>query len=578
MSKATTLIPELKELDNLLRCGICYDYMKNTLITSCSHNYCSYCIRKFMQYKSQCPTCFKESSEPQLRCNRLVDQVIGLYEKVCEKIEDITYDRMQINGSIVVSGNVVDSDATTPQAKKSGENIMVTEVAASKMKVSVPDMFTPRRKPKKPPPIIAEAVNVVPCPVCNVDIPERNINMHLDNCLAKAKEMPSERISPEDDRRKPLPKLVYPLLQEKDLRKKLKELGLSALGDRKALVNRHQRYVVLYNSECDSLHPRPVSEILDQVALEEKLEKRPGFSGNTFALTNTWLTVNKKMDGKTIEMAQKQYLNENKNSFAALIDAVKRGGPKKSAPVTPTKDGPSCSTSRPVQAKEEESSAMKSQRPPLVSSDEERSSPEICVIPHDQPEVVQRRNSQSSFDMFDGSSPNRASQGSRSTCNLRTQQLSSPSRPSLSGTWVTSQVSPGQSRGDLKTPSPPPGGTAEHSSLDSFPSPPPSKCETAQLSLTGLDVVASPDEESLSAAGGASPPLVCHFSPNLGAKFQASSDHERTPSPLEFDLGQLSPEASPPVLRKKRRRVMMKPLESDDEEGNAVAWAVKYTV
>jgi E3 ubiquitin-protein ligase RAD18 len=42
-------------------------------------------------------------------------------------------------------------------------------------------------------------------------------------------------------KRKPLPKLVYALLQEKELRRLLKQKGLSTHGDRKALISRHQR-------------------------------------------------------------------------------------------------------------------------------------------------------------------------------------------------------------------------------------------------------------------------------------------------------------------------------------------------
>jgi hypothetical protein len=42
-------------------------------------------------------------------------------------------------------------------------------------------------------------------------------------------------------KRKPLPKLVYHLFQDKKLKDMLKQHGLSTHGDRKALVNRHQR-------------------------------------------------------------------------------------------------------------------------------------------------------------------------------------------------------------------------------------------------------------------------------------------------------------------------------------------------
>jgi hypothetical protein len=46
------------------------------------------------------------------------------------------------------------------------------------------------------------------------------------------------------------------LLQDNDLRKKCKAEGLSTRGDRRALISRHQRFTLLYNSECHLYNPR----------------------------------------------------------------------------------------------------------------------------------------------------------------------------------------------------------------------------------------------------------------------------------------------------------------------------------
>lgn len=63
-------------------------------------------------------------------------------------------------------------------------------------------------------------------------------------------------------------------MKDNALRKKLKELGLSSQGDRKALENRLQKYMILYNAECDKTHPRPVSELIKQCEEEENIEKK----------------------------------------------------------------------------------------------------------------------------------------------------------------------------------------------------------------------------------------------------------------------------------------------------------------
>lgn len=63
-------------------------------------------------------------------------------------------------------------------------------------------------------------------------------------------------------------------MKDNVIRKKLKELGLSSQGDRKALENRLQKYIILYNAECDKINPRSVSELIKQCEEEENLEKK----------------------------------------------------------------------------------------------------------------------------------------------------------------------------------------------------------------------------------------------------------------------------------------------------------------
>lgn len=63
-------------------------------------------------------------------------------------------------------------------------------------------------------------------------------------------------------------------MKDNAIRKRLKELGLSPQGDRKTLENRLQRYMVLYNAECDKTYPRPISELIKQCEEEENLEKK----------------------------------------------------------------------------------------------------------------------------------------------------------------------------------------------------------------------------------------------------------------------------------------------------------------
>lgn len=57
-------------------------------------------------------------------------------------------------------------------------------------------------------------------------------------------------------KRKLLPKTVYNLLSDRDLKKKLKQHGLSVQGNKQQLIKRHQEFVHMYNAQCDALHPK----------------------------------------------------------------------------------------------------------------------------------------------------------------------------------------------------------------------------------------------------------------------------------------------------------------------------------
>ena len=63
-------------------------------------------------------------------------------------------------------------------------------------------------------------------------------------------------------------------MKDAELRKKIKELGLSTQGDRRTLESRFTRYSVIYNAECDKLEPRPISELIRQCEMEEKQERK----------------------------------------------------------------------------------------------------------------------------------------------------------------------------------------------------------------------------------------------------------------------------------------------------------------
>uniref|UniRef100_A0A8V0Z447 RING-type E3 ubiquitin transferase n=1 Tax=Gallus gallus TaxID=9031 RepID=A0A8V0Z447_CHICK len=301
----------LKAVDDLLRCGICFDYFSiAVIIPQCSHNYCSLCIRKFLSYKTQCPTCCVAVSESDLKNNRTLDELVKSFSSARQQLVQLVLDTPLISSPLACSRRSIGKNhsktpASLPVVKEEvpvidsflkKENVCTLTktdgLAGTDWKVckteehhssssSSPEAGSKDNKAgsrecsegtnsgEKPSTSVVKVVNKVDCPVCGVAIPEEYINKHLDSCLSREEKKDCLRSSAH--KRKPMPKVVYNLLSDRDLKKKLKEHGLSSHGSRQQLIKRHQEFVHVYNAQCDSLNPKSVAEIVKELAKNEKI-------------------------------------------------------------------------------------------------------------------------------------------------------------------------------------------------------------------------------------------------------------------------------------------------------------------
>ncbi|OWZ18664.1 E3 ubiquitin ligase, partial [Phytophthora megakarya] len=73
-----------REMESYLRCQICGDFFHGPVLLSCSHTFCSACVRRFLQSKGAhgcCPSCKQPCSFRELVPNRALEQVALLFEK-----------------------------------------------------------------------------------------------------------------------------------------------------------------------------------------------------------------------------------------------------------------------------------------------------------------------------------------------------------------------------------------------------------------------------------------------------------------------------------------------------------------
>lgn len=68
-------------LDDHLRCPICKEFFNTAVIlATCSHTFCSLCIRRSLSAEEVCPSCRHPAIESKLHNNLVVDYLVGIWK------------------------------------------------------------------------------------------------------------------------------------------------------------------------------------------------------------------------------------------------------------------------------------------------------------------------------------------------------------------------------------------------------------------------------------------------------------------------------------------------------------------
>ncbi|KAJ8674641.1 hypothetical protein QAD02_010427 [Eretmocerus hayati] len=404
---------DLKRMEEFMVCGICYEVMETSVMTPCSHNYCSVCIRKYLHYKTQCPACFQNLFEKDLYINRAMDGLVEQYTLVREKLLTLIQNRVVYNTVVQERDNTPSTPPTRPaRNNQTPRTPKVSDVKSSEPKtptihspvtnnsklghsspstISSPKVIPSIAKifnttPKRRETVTADVnVKTVQCPVCRVGIPESKVNVHLDACLKREVEEKKVQQKPKVQKRNPLPKLVLRVMKDAELKKKMKELGLPTQGDRRTLESRFHRYSVIYNAECDKLTPRPVPDLIRQCEMEEKQERKMD-SFLVAAAPVQRLQVERNASDEKNEEARKAYSLANKSSFEKLIEEVRNRRNKEKeksldAANPTTKTSNDGNTDCPLKDSEKNAETL---IPPSEVTFEDSDSDEVCPLQHYQ--------------------------------------------------------------------------------------------------------------------------------------------------------------------------------------------------
>lgn len=329
-SRVSRLLPDVKELYSTFSCKICYEPMKNPVMTiPCSHNFCSICVRKYLLYKQQCPSCFGPLRDTELKANRILSETMELFAKLVPNLNELVKE---------LRPDFKLPQAKTPQKSSEKKRFQPQESPSPKPRPVSPTFPTqtqgdPRPSTSVSPLSLSSASTQgqsqepqglfgkrVDCPVCKVSVLEKNVNAHLDKCLAEQNgELPKpEPAAISRNNMKSMKQPVYYLLKDNDIKKQLREHGLETKGARKVLEQRLKSFIALWNAQCDLDKPLTKLEMIMKLKRDEKnLQKLP--------LTSVPPTLNfdRQTDPKVIESKQRDYMQQNKDHFAKLIEKAK---------------------------------------------------------------------------------------------------------------------------------------------------------------------------------------------------------------------------------------------------------------
>lgn len=295
-----TIIPELADLDSLLRCHICKDFLKTSVLTPCGHTFCSICIRKYLQKENKCPLCLSELTESMLQKEFLVQEICKSFLKVREpllnhlraKTDEDTFndvEEIQILETRKRTFQPSQQEVGIERKKKKNVigNLLMKKPSKQKMgQCPICEEYFPitiletthidecLKNPRQRKPSSSEIIDVgnyVKTPTCNdpriaheqidsiSDLEEiRKINVHTESYLKSGLKKSKESR---------LPKLDFQSISISQLKQRLGSLGLPTNGSKQQMISRYNHYEMLWNSNfLDSIDPVDENELKKQLS------------------------------------------------------------------------------------------------------------------------------------------------------------------------------------------------------------------------------------------------------------------------------------------------------------------------
>ncbi|KAJ5760551.1 DNA repair protein (RadR) [Penicillium odoratum] len=348
----------LAPLESSLRCQVCKDFFDTPMITSCSHTFCSLCIRRCLTADNKCPVCREGDQVLKLRRNWAVQELLDTFKTARPAVMEIAQKFKALKEQ---EGNNIPE----PQHKKrktsrmEQSDVPLVEASPPRLRTRSRSSKAGPRVPEEPediPDIIEDSQGeeeyipedgMTTCPVCEQAMRIEAVNGHIDRCLAEmgaaespARQKPTAFGVLQQQQNLPtkqldrLPTLNYDLMTQSQLRKKFKDLGIPIEGAKDLMKRRHTEWVNLWNANCDSQNPKSRMQLLRELRIWEDTQG----GGSTLAVSDRNTVTSKEFDAVG-------WSTNHNDDFKRLIASARR---KTDAQVRSTIPGASASNEQPL--------------------------------------------------------------------------------------------------------------------------------------------------------------------------------------------------------------------------------------
>lgn len=304
-----TPLASLVQVEQSLRCHVCKDFFNSPVITSCSHTFCSLCIRRALNADGKCPLCRATDQESKLRGNWAIREAVDTFVASRGVMLDLARQptigdpaafaatpkrkscNEPTNGDSVTKRVRMSTRSSSARAAATTTAMMQEEadvLEAEAMEDYIPGMIPPTLWNERQEPwlIWYSDDGLVPCPICLWRMKPEKVDRHLDtDCPGEPRPQPEvskpknlnfatarsiQNSAPMSSER--LPSTNYSILNETKLRKRLSDLGIPTWGSRLLMEKRHREWVMIWNANCDSARPKTKRELLQDLDTWERTQ------------------------------------------------------------------------------------------------------------------------------------------------------------------------------------------------------------------------------------------------------------------------------------------------------------------